>query len=114
MRTALYLMLMLASSMKIFAGDNITPLNVKEGLWEVTNTRSMSGITGTRNIPPDVLAKMPADQRAKIEAMMSGKPTTDVRRSASRKKNWKRIWLSAVVEEIARVTLSLRRAANWN
>ena len=80
MRTALYLILMLSCAATIFAVDNITLLNVKEGLWEVTNTHSMSGMPGTRNIPPDVLAKMPADQRAKIEAMMSGKPTTDVRK----------------------------------
>ena len=32
------------------------------------------------NIPPDTLAKMPPEQRARIEAMMKGTPTTDVRK----------------------------------
>ena len=34
----------------------------------------------TPNIPPDALAKMPPDQRARIEAMMKGTPSTDVRK----------------------------------
>jgi hypothetical protein len=62
------------------AADNIAPLNVKEGLWEVTVTHSMSGMPAMPNIPPDALAKMPPDQRARVEAMMNGQPSTDVRK----------------------------------
>jgi len=60
------------------AADEIAPLNVKEGLWEQTVTHSMSGMPSGANIPPDVLAKLPPEQRARMEAMMSGKPSTDV------------------------------------
>ncbi len=68
------------SALTLWAADNITPFNVKEGLWEMTTTHSMTGMPSAGNIPPDVLAKMPPEQRAKVEAMMSGKPTTDVRK----------------------------------
>jgi len=64
----------------LWAADNISPLNAKEGLWEVTVTHSMSGMPAPPNIPPDALAKLPPDQRARIEGMMKGTPTTDVRK----------------------------------
>jgi hypothetical protein len=67
-------------SLPLCATDNFTPLNVKEGLWEVTVTHSMSGMPATPNIPPDALAKMPPEQRARVEAMMKGTPSTDVRK----------------------------------
>src|SRR5271167_782538 len=63
----------------LWAADNISPLNAKEGLWEVTVTHSMSGMPAPPNIPPDALAKLPPDQRARIEGMMKGTPTTDER-----------------------------------
>jgi len=80
MRTNLLLALIVFCSLTLWAADNITPLNVKEGLWEVTVTHSMTGMPATPNIPPDALAKMPPEQRARIEAMMKGTPTTDVRK----------------------------------
>ncbi len=67
-------------SLTFWAADNIMSLNVKEGLWEVTVTHSMTGMPAAPNIPPDTLAKLPPDQRARIEAMMKGTPTTDVRK----------------------------------
>jgi len=51
--------------------------NAKPGAWEMTLTTLTAGML----IPPDVLAKMPPDQRAKLEQSMqarSGKPTTHV------------------------------------
>jgi len=69
------------SSLSLWAADNITPLNVKEGLWEVTVTHSMSGMPTAPAIPADALAKMPPEQRGRIEAMMKGGPSTDVRKS---------------------------------
>jgi len=74
------LALVVFSSLTLWAADNITPLNVKEGLWEMTVTHSMSGMPAMPDIPPDVLAKMPPDQRARMEAMMKGGPSTDVRK----------------------------------
>lgn len=52
-------------------------LNVKTGAWEMTHSTQLSGST----IPPDVLAKLPPERRAKIEASMkarAGKTTTHV------------------------------------
>ena len=85
MRTKLFLAsffpaMIVFSSLTLWAADNITPLNVKEGLWEMTVTHSMSGMPATPNIPPDVLAKMPPEQRARVEAAMKGGPSTDVRK----------------------------------
>ena len=46
----------------------------------MTVTHSMSGMPAIPNIPPDVLAKMPPEQRARVEAAMKGGPSTDVRK----------------------------------
>jgi len=49
--------------------------NAKPGAWEMTITTLTTGMPA----PPDVLAKMSPEQRAKIEAMMqarAGKPST--------------------------------------
>jgi Protein of unknown function (DUF3617) len=43
------------------------PLNVKTGLWETTVTTSMSG---HMPIPPETLAKLTPEQRARFEAAM--------------------------------------------
>jgi|CZKY01.1.fsa_nt_gi hypothetical protein len=84
MRTKLLLALIVFSSLTLLAADKITPLNVKEGLWEVTVTHSMSGMPAMPAIPPDALAKMPPEQRARVEAAMKqsgmGGPSTDVRK----------------------------------
>jgi len=77
---AIFLAPSMFSSPTLWAADSITPLNVKEGLWEMTVTHSMSGMPATPNIPPDVLAKMPPEQRARVEAAMKGGPSTDVRK----------------------------------
>lgn len=80
MRTNLILIAIVFFSLTLFAADKITPLNVKEGLWEVTVTHSMSGMPAMPAIPPETLAKMPPEQRARIEAMMKGGASTDVRK----------------------------------
>lgn len=80
MRTNLILIAIVFFSLTLFAADKITPLNVKEGLWEMTVTHSMTGMPAMPAIPPDTLAKMTPEQRARIEAMMKGGPKTDVRK----------------------------------
>ncbi len=80
MRNKLLLAPIVLCSLTLWAADDITPLNVKEGLWEMTVTHTMTGMPATPNIPPDALAKMPPEQRARIEAMMKGGPGTDVRK----------------------------------
>jgi hypothetical protein len=63
----------------LWAAGGIKALDVKLGLWEVTNTLQTSGMPPV-SIPPDALAKMTSEQRARVEEMMkgsgSGRPTT--------------------------------------
>ncbi len=63
---SLTLSLGIAVTLPALAADN-TPLKVKPGLWEMT---SDSERTGAPPIPPEVLAKMSPEQRAKFEAAM--------------------------------------------
>jgi hypothetical protein len=83
MRTKVLLALILFSSLTLWAADKITPLNIKEGLWEMTMTHSMTGMPAAA-IPPDTLAKMTPEQRARMEAAMKqsgiGGTATDVRK----------------------------------
>jgi hypothetical protein len=58
------------------AAQNLKPLDVKLGLWETTastETAGMPKMQGTPSIPADVLAKMPPDQRARMEAMLKAR-----------------------------------------
>ena len=49
------------------ADDSVQPLDVKTGLWETTlNTER----TGALPIPPEVLARLTPEQRAKLEERM--------------------------------------------
>lgn len=48
---------------------DLTPLDVKTGLWETTINTQTSGVPG---VSDDVLAKMPPEQRARIEAAIKG------------------------------------------
>ena len=81
MRTKLLFALIVFSSLTLWAADTITRLNIKEGLWEMTSTHSMAGMPA---IPPETLAKMTPEQRARMEAAMkpsgAGGPTTNVRK----------------------------------
>jgi hypothetical protein len=88
MRSKISLVLIVCSALTLCAADDVPFLDVKQGLWEVSTTHSMKGMPTAQmgNIPPDVLAKMSPDQRAKIEAMMSGKPSTDVRKELHHKR----------------------------
>lgn len=45
----------------------ITPMNVKTGLWQSTSTIT---VTGSLGLPPEVLAKMTPEQKARYEAAM--------------------------------------------
>lgn len=78
MRTRVILFPIVFAALALRAADNIVPLNVKEGLWQVTSTHSMTGLPGAPTIPADKLAQLPPEQRARIEAMTNGTPTTEV------------------------------------
>jgi hypothetical protein len=72
----------------LWAADSITPLDVKLGQWESTMTVESSGLPP---IPPEVLDRLPADQRAKMEermkAMGSRGPKTTVTKSCLKKED---------------------------
>ncbi len=65
-----------------FAAQNIQPLDVKLGLWESTTVRESSGFPP---IPPEALARLTPEQRAKIEAAAKASasrgPKTETRKS---------------------------------
>ena len=52
------------------AADKIVPLDVKLGLWQMTYTLDASGIPADSGIPPELLAKMSPDQRARTAAKL--------------------------------------------
>ncbi len=85
MRIQFVLALIVFSVFTLWAADKITPLNVKLGLWENTVTHSMTGMPAMPAIPPDALAKMTPEARARVEAMMNksgaGGPATNVSKS---------------------------------
>jgi hypothetical protein len=56
--------IVLLLSLTVMAADKIQPLNVKLGLWETTHTTTTSG---QMPIPPEMLAKLTPEQRAKME-----------------------------------------------
>ena len=53
---------------------DITPLDVKLGLWETKSTTQMPAMRQMPAIPPEALAQMPPEQRARLEAMSKGGP----------------------------------------
>jgi Protein of unknown function (DUF3617) len=55
---------------KAAAPNKLQPLNVKLGLWQNTTSISSSGSLG---IPPERLAKMTPEQRARIEAALKAR-----------------------------------------
>jgi len=66
MSVKLILCLTVLSSFSLFA-EKPPALNVKAGLWEVTVTNSSNGLPP---MPQDMLAKLPPEQRARIEELM--------------------------------------------
>ena len=71
MRTSVLMALLTLGSCWLWAGDAFKPLDTKLGLWETTVTVQTSGMP-QMNIPPDALARMTPEQRAKVEEMMKG------------------------------------------
>lgn len=51
----------------LLAAGGITPLHVKTGLWETSMTHSTSGQV---SLPPEAIARLTPEQRAKLEAAM--------------------------------------------
>lgn len=55
----------------VMAGSKITPMNVRLGMWE---NHSTIAVTGGIGIPPEMLAQMTPEQRARVEAAMKNHP----------------------------------------
>jgi hypothetical protein len=66
-------------SVAAWAADEIKPFDAKPGLWEVSVSTEMPGMPpmppmgSVPKLPDDVLAKMPPEQRARVEAMMKNR-----------------------------------------
>ncbi len=84
MRTSIMVALLFLGCSWLWAADGFKPLDVKLGLWETTSSFQTSGMPQV-NIPPDALARMTPEQRAKVEEMMkgmgSGSPRTTTTKS---------------------------------
>jgi len=80
MRTILAGLVML-SSVTVWAADKLQPLNVKTGLWETTTTRITSG---EMPIPPEFLARLTPEQRAKMEARMKANSAEKTKTNTSK------------------------------
>ena len=69
MRKPIFFSVICLCASVVLANDKVQPLNIKTGLWEMTVT---SAVSGRPPIPPETLARMTPEQRAKFEAAMKG------------------------------------------
>jgi hypothetical protein len=67
MRAAYLMGLMFLTPLVVQASDKTTPLDVKTGLWEITFT---SSVKGEMPVDPELLKKMTAEQRARLEQIV--------------------------------------------
>jgi hypothetical protein len=67
MKLALAITLLTASA--VWAADPV-PMDVKLGQWESTVTTQMAGAPQAPQIPAEQLAKLPPEQRARVEAAL--------------------------------------------
>ena len=88
MRTTIFLVLIALCSSSVWAADRVIP-NIKTGLWEITETHTMTGMPAMPSIPPEALARMTPEQRAQMEAHMKdsfgGGPKTTTRQYCATK-----------------------------
>ena len=64
-----------------WGADELKPLDVKPGLWETTVTSQM---TGMPPIPPEALARLTPEQRARMEEMMKQRGAQGPRTTTSK------------------------------
>jgi len=71
------------------------PLDVKTGQWEATVTSQITGLPQARpQLSPDQLAKLPPEQRAKVEALMAGGAHTSTSKSCVKKEDLTKLQLN--------------------
>jgi hypothetical protein len=95
MKFSLAVVLLAASGLR--AAEPV-PLNVKPGQWEATVTSQITGLSqaSVPQISADQLAKMPPEQRAKVEAMLKGMggPHTSTNKSCVKKEDLTKMQLN--------------------
>lgn len=101
MRTKSLLSLIILFSSAVWGADKIQPLDVKMGLWEVTNT---TATTGLPPIPPEVLARMPPEQQAALGAR--GPKTTTRKDCITKEKLDKQMLFGEERKECTRTVVS--------
>ena len=84
MKSLLAVAMVLTCAGAAFSADKIQPLDVKLGQWETTTTSQMSGMPP---IPPEAMARMTPEQRAKMQAAMNQAPHTQTRKSCLKKED---------------------------
>ena len=88
MKTIISLVLVVLASAPLWAADSITPLDVKLGQWESTMTMETTGLPP---IPPEVLDRLPPEQRAKMEERLKSNaskgPRTTTHKSCLKKED---------------------------
>jgi len=97
-----------------WAADPV-PMDIKTGQWEYTVTTQMSGMTQAAagkqmpQLTPDQLAKIPPEQRARIEAMMKGaggQPTTTVTKRCVKKEDLAKLNPNANQDQSCKMTVT--------
>jgi len=84
MKKAIFFAAVILSSSAFWAADKLQPLDIKMGLWETSMTHSTAGMPQMPQIPPEALAKLTPEQRARMEEMMknrTGAPGTTTMKS---------------------------------
>src|SRR5579872_2966162 len=70
MKTTLFVLA--ATLAPLACAQEIKPIDIKTGLWETTTKMEMAGMPQMPQIPPERLAQMPPEARARVEALMKG------------------------------------------
>jgi len=73
MKKAMFLAAVILSWSALWAADKLQPLDIKMGLWETSMTHSAAGMSQMPQIPPEALAKLTPEQRARMEEMMKSR-----------------------------------------
>jgi Protein of unknown function (DUF3617) len=84
MKKGIFLAFVILSSSAFWAADQLQPPDLKTGLWETTMIHSPVAGLAMPTIPPEALAKLTPEQRARMEEMMKNKgtsPTTTTTKS---------------------------------
>jgi hypothetical protein len=70
-----------ALALVLCAAQSVQPLDVRYGLWEITNVPAGGGAAAAApaipQLPPDLLARLTPEQRAKLQQLTQGRSATN-------------------------------------